>query len=94
MTTVKFEFKVIRFTGTWYADDGRNEIFNSENYTSINQVREYGRVGGICIVTLRCQITVEAGKFLKNLINARGQGGGEYFSENLINSGKGGEGVK
>ena len=31
-------------------DDPRNEtLFNLENCTSINQVREHGRAGGICV---------------------------------------------
>ena len=37
LTTIKFEFKVIFLTETWYTDDSRNEtLFNLENYTSIN----------------------------------------------------------
>ena len=50
LTTIKFEFKIICLTETWCTDDSRNEtLFNLENYTSINQVREHGRGGGICV---------------------------------------------
>ena len=50
LTTIKFEFKVICLTETWCTDDPRNEtLFNLENYTSIDQVRTHGRVGGICV---------------------------------------------
>ena len=50
LTTIKFEFKVICLTETWCKNDPRNEtLFNSENYTSINQVRKHGRGGGICV---------------------------------------------
>ena len=45
----KFEFKVICLIGMC-TDDPRNEtLFNLENCTSINQVREHGRAGGICV---------------------------------------------
>ena len=41
LTTIKFEFKVICFTETWRTDDPRNETFNLESCTSINQVRKH-----------------------------------------------------
>ena len=51
LITIKFEFKVICLTETWYTDDPRNEtLFNLDSYTSINQVRKHGRGGGIYIV--------------------------------------------
>ena len=51
LTTIKFEFKAICLTETWYTDYPRNNtLFNLENYHSINQVRKYGRGGGISSV--------------------------------------------
>ena len=49
LTTNKFEVKVVCHTDTWCMDNPRNETFNLENYTSINQVRKQGRGGGICV---------------------------------------------
>ena len=48
LTTIIFEFKVICLTETSCTDDPRNETFNLENYTSINQVRKHDGGGGIC----------------------------------------------
>ena len=47
LATIKFEFEIICLTETWCTDDPRNETFNLENNTSINQGMKHGRGGGI-----------------------------------------------
>ena len=45
-TTIKFVLKVICRTETWWMDSPSNKtLFNLENYTSLNQVRNHGRGG-------------------------------------------------
>ena len=45
-TTIKFVLKVICRTETWWMDNPSNKtLFNLENYTSLNQVRNHGRGG-------------------------------------------------
>ena len=46
LTTIKFDFKAISVIEIWCADDPRNQnLFNLENYISVNQVNKHGRGG-------------------------------------------------
>ena len=50
LIALKFEFKVICITKTWYSDNSMNHnLFELPWYKSIHQVRRAGKGGGIAV---------------------------------------------
>ena len=50
LMTLKFEFKVICITETWWSDNSMNyNLFELTQYKSIHQVRRIGKSGGIAV---------------------------------------------
>ena len=50
LMTLKFEFKVICITETWYSDNSMNHnLCKLPHYKSIHQVRRTGKGGGIAV---------------------------------------------